>query len=41
VERLQEVGFSRLFWYLPSEPREETAKRVERYAGRVRELQGA
>ena len=41
VERLQEVGFSRLFWYLPSEPREETAKRVERYAGRVRELHGA
>ena len=38
VERLEEIGFSRLYWYVPPEPRDEVAKRLERYAGRVREL---
>jgi probable F420-dependent oxidoreductase len=41
VERLREIGFHRLLWYVPPEPREEVAKRVERYAERVRELQGS
>ena len=39
VEKLAEIGFSRLFWYVPPEPRDEVAKRLERYAERVRELQ--
>jgi probable F420-dependent oxidoreductase len=39
VERLREAGFSRLFWLLPPEPRDEAAARIERYAARVRELQ--
>jgi probable F420-dependent oxidoreductase len=41
VERLREIGFHRLFWYVPPEPRDEVAKRVERYAERVRELEPA
>jgi probable F420-dependent oxidoreductase len=40
VERLREAGFSRLFWLLPPEPRDEAASRIERYAERVRELVG-
>ena len=38
VEKLGEIGFSRLFWYVPPEPRDEVAKRLERYAARVSEL---
>jgi alkanesulfonate monooxygenase SsuD/methylene tetrahydromethanopterin reductase-like flavin-dependent oxidoreductase (luciferase family) len=38
VERLEEIGFSRLYWYVPPESRDEVAKRLERYATRVREL---
>jgi probable F420-dependent oxidoreductase len=41
VERLREIGFHRLFWYVPPEPRDKVAPRVERYAGLVRELQAA
>jgi probable F420-dependent oxidoreductase len=41
VERLREIGFHRLFWYVPPEPRDEVVPRVERYAKRVRELQAA
>jgi probable F420-dependent oxidoreductase len=41
VERLREIGFHRLFWYVPPEPRDQVAPRIERYAERVRELQAA
>jgi probable F420-dependent oxidoreductase len=41
VERLREIGFHRLFWYVPPEPRDEVVPRIERYAERVRELQAA
>jgi probable F420-dependent oxidoreductase len=41
VERLREIGFHRLLWYVPPEPREEVEPRVERYAERVRQLQAA
>jgi probable F420-dependent oxidoreductase len=38
VERLREIGFKRLFWYVPPEPPEQAIPRVERYAERMREL---
>ena len=38
VKRLEEAGFSRLFWYVPPEPHDEAAARIERYAERVSEL---
>jgi alkanesulfonate monooxygenase SsuD/methylene tetrahydromethanopterin reductase-like flavin-dependent oxidoreductase (luciferase family) len=38
VERLRDAGFDRLFWYVPPEPREQAAPRVERYAERLAEL---
>jgi probable F420-dependent oxidoreductase len=38
VERLAAAGFTRLFWYVPPEPRDEAAARIERYAERVAEL---
>jgi probable F420-dependent oxidoreductase len=39
VERMAEAGFHRAFWYVDPEPRDEVAKRIERYAERVDELQ--
>jgi alkanesulfonate monooxygenase SsuD/methylene tetrahydromethanopterin reductase-like flavin-dependent oxidoreductase (luciferase family) len=38
VERLREAGFHRLFWYVPPEPYEDVAPRVERYAEQARQL---
>jgi len=39
VERMAEAGFHRAFWYVDPEPRDEVARRIERYAERVGELQ--
>ena len=41
VHRLEEIGFHRLFWYVPPEPRDQVAERIERYAERARELAAA
>jgi probable F420-dependent oxidoreductase len=41
VERLREIGFHRLFWYVPPEPRDAVEPRVERYAERARQLEAA
>jgi probable F420-dependent oxidoreductase len=38
VKRLGEAGFSRLFWYVPPEPRDKVAARIERYAKLASEL---
>ena len=37
----REIGVHRILWYLPPAPRDEVAPRVERYAARVREVEGS
>ena len=41
IERLREAGVHRIVWYVPPKERDEAARRVERYAERMRELQPA
>ena len=41
IERLREIGFHRLVWYVRPEPRDEVARKVEKLAGLVGEFQAA
>ena len=41
IERLAEIGFHRLVWYVRPEPREQVAPKVEKLARLVHEVQVA